>query len=405
MIYGLTQSGFRTKLYEDIFDEMKEEFLKDFPSANTRDDNPAIIFLKVTAMQAARLWESLESVYNSKYVSTATGVSLDFLCKTIGISRRGKTNATGKVKVRNISSETIELPNKLVFESEYGTKYESINFTGVTLDKDNRGICEVEVKSIGEGEKYNLEKGRIKSLLGSVGNKVEVTNQEAILGGQDIERDYELRQRYYESVSKSGGANLKSIVAAVQQNTGAKKVVGLENDKDEIDKETNLPPHSIEIIVSGGDSKEIAETIYKKKSAGVRTCGFIETISGSKVVLEPAEPIIIDGNEVRFTRATSSELLIAITLDVDKDKFFSDYEKVIKKNLQNYINSIEMGGIINANQMSAQLYIGTEGILKSDLKFGFGKADNNEDIKLGLRSLPIIKENSIKIEFKLGIGG
>lgn len=394
MIYGLTQNGFRTKLYEDIFEEMKEEFLKDFPSANTRDDNPAIIFLKVSAMQAARLWESIESVYNSKYVSTAKGFSLDFLCKTIGISRRGKTPARGKVNIVSKNNAVVNLPNKLIFESEYGTKYESVNFGGIVLDNTNNFACEVEVKSVDLGDKYNLEKGRIKNIIGSY--EVEVTNNNPIIGGQDVERDYELRQRYYDSVSKSGGANLKSIVAAVKQNTGAEKVVGLENDKDITDSKTNLPAHSVEIIVTGGDSKEIAETIYMKKSAGVRTCGFKEVYEGNNIVLQPTEPVMIDGNEIRFTRATPSELFVDIALTVDKDKFFSNHEEIIMKNLKEYIDSIEMGGLISANQMLAQIYIETDGIKNSEISFGFDKTNlGKTDIELGMRSLPIIKENSI----------
>ncbi len=390
MIYGLTQNGFRTKLYEDIFEEMKEEFLKDFPSANTRDDNPAIIFLKVSAMQAARLWESLESVYNSKYVSTAKGFSLDFLCKTIGISRRGKTPARGKVNIISKNNAVVNLPNKLIFESEYGTKYESVNFGGIVLDNTNNFACEVEVKSVDLGDKYNLEKGRIKNIIGSY--EVEVTNNNPIIGGQDVEKDYELRQRYYDSVSKSGGANLKSIVAAVKQNTGAEKVVGLENSLDTHNEITNLPPHSVELIVKGGSDNDIANTIYQKKSAGVKSCGFDSLGNENKA-------IIIDGNEIRFTRPAVIELKVEVQLEVDSTKYSSEYTNIVKNNIYDYINSIEIGGVISYNKLLSKIYQNIDGIVNSLLIFGkLGEILGKKDIKVGIREFGSINKENIKIE-------
>ncbi len=390
MIYGLTQNGFRTKLYEDIFEEMKEEFLKDFPSANTRDDNPAIIFLKVSAMQAARLWESLESVYNSKYVSTAKGFSLDFLCKTIGISRRGKTPARGKVNIISKNNAVVNLPNKLILESEYGTKYESVNFGGIVLDNSNNFACEVEVKSVDLGDKYNLEKGRIKNIIGSY--EVEVTNNNPIIGGQDVEKDYELRQRYYDSVSKSGGANLKSIVAAVKQNTGAEKVVGLENSLDTHNEITNLPPHSVELIVKGGSDNDIANTIYKKKSAGVKSCGFDSLGNENKA-------IVIDGNEIRFTRPAVIELKVEVQLEVDSAKYSSEYTNIVKNNIYDYINSIEIGGVISYNKLLSKIYQNIDGIVNSLLIFGkLGEILGKKDIKVGIREFGSINKENIKIE-------
>ena len=69
---------------------------------------------------------------------------------------------------------------------------------------------------------------------------------------------------------------IESIVGELLNNIeNVESASGYENDTDYVDSR-GLPPHSIEIIVEGGDNSEIAQAILRRKAGGIQTYGSIE---------------------------------------------------------------------------------------------------------------------------------
>ena len=84
---------------------------------------------------------------------------------------------------------------------------------------------------------------------------------------------------------------------------------GYENDTDDTDEE-GRPPHSVEIIVDGGDETSIASIILDKKAAGIQTFGSITV----NVATEYGDSI-----PVSFNRPEYIYVWMKVTLDGKKD--------------------------------------------------------------------------------------
>ncbi|MDX7085945.1 baseplate J/gp47 family protein, partial [Serratia marcescens] len=99
-----------------------------------------------------------------------------------------------------------------------------------------------------------------------------VTNPAAATAGRKVETDAELRQRQAKSVAIPSLTVLDGIMGAVAKLDGVERYRGYENDTS-VEDANGLPPHSISLVVAGGDAAAIAKTIATKKTPGGGTYG------------------------------------------------------------------------------------------------------------------------------------
>jgi hypothetical protein len=95
--------------------------------------------------------------------------------------------------------------------------------------------------------------------------------------GEPIETDPEVRVRQSRSVALPAITILESIYASVAALTGVVRLKAYENDTDSTNDDT-LPPHSISLVINGGDVAQIAQTIALEKSPGTSTYGSTSTV-------------------------------------------------------------------------------------------------------------------------------
>jgi len=102
-----------------------------------------------------------------------------------------------------------------------------------------------------------------------------VNNLLAGIPGRKAESDTELRIRFAEALTSGGGGSLSSICAELLDKVDSVIFAkGYENRTSaEVD---GRPPHSFEIVVSGGNENEIAQKIWDLKPAGIQTVGNTE---------------------------------------------------------------------------------------------------------------------------------
>ena len=82
-----------------------------------------------------------------------------------------------------------------------------------------------------------------------------------------------MRLRREQSLQVTGAGTLPSIVARLQDDvSGVTTVKGYENRTDVIDV-SGRPPHSIEMVVEGGDDQDIIDTLWLVKGGGIQTFG------------------------------------------------------------------------------------------------------------------------------------
>lgn len=138
-----------------------------------------------------------------------------------------------------------------------------------------------------------------------------VSNNAAAYVGRDAETDISLRQRWSSSLYDRASAMIEAIVAAVFANVdGVLTCRGYTNDTDAKDAE-GRPPHSIEIVVDGGEPDAIAAQIWKNKAGGIDTFG---STTG----------IVIDSQGVRrtmnFNRPQPVKIWLKVTIGQNPDE-------------------------------------------------------------------------------------
>ncbi len=99
-----------------------------------------------------------------------------------------------------------------------------------------------------------------------------VTNPVAATEGRPVETDAQLRQRQALSVALPSRSVMEGLHGALASLNGVTRVKTLDNDTDEADA-NGVPAHNIAVVIDGGDSAEIANTIAQKKAPGVPTWG------------------------------------------------------------------------------------------------------------------------------------
>jgi uncharacterized phage protein gp47/JayE len=99
-----------------------------------------------------------------------------------------------------------------------------------------------------------------------------VTNPLAASVGRETETDEELRLRFRNTKFERSSNILDSMYSALNNLDNVQSVTVYENDTDITDV-NGLPEHSYMAVVLGGESEEIAETIWKNKPAGITGVG------------------------------------------------------------------------------------------------------------------------------------
>ena len=159
-----------------------------------------------------------------------------------------------------------------------------------------------------------------------------VNNPAAATAGAPVEKDSELRGRQAISTAIPSQTPLEATKGAVARLSGVTRSAGYENDTNETD-ERGIPAHSIAVVAEGGDTAQIAEAIFAKKTPGCGTYG-TTTVSVRDEYGEPSQ--------IRFFRATDMPVYARVTLRA-LSGYLSSTGDTIRKNLAAYINTLGIG--------------------------------------------------------------
>ena len=264
------------------------------------------------------------AAYNSFSPSTAQGNGLSNLVKINGIKRNEIVRSTVDVMLTGVAGTTIN--NGVVADSN------NINWAlPATVTIPDAG--QITVTAVCQ------KVGNINAAIGSV-NKIQtatygwqsVTNPTVAVEGNPIESDAELRVRQSISVALPSQTMFEGIVGSVANLTGVKRIKGYENDTSVPDS-NGIPGHTIALIVEGGDTTTIAQTIAEKKTPGTGTFGSISTALFDSVG---------SSHIIKFSRPT--EAVIKVNLSIHGEPGFSaGVVPTIKQSIVDYLNSLQIG--------------------------------------------------------------
>ena len=367
-MFGLSEKGFKRKLYSDIEDDLfiraKNMFGEDI---NLSERSPLGIFLRVIAWSLSLIWQVAEKTYHQGHLNEAEGLSLDYVCEKADIYRFPALKATGEVKFTGKAGKKIYKGFKAATNNN--VVYETVEEVQISTD----GTVKAKVICTQLGDIGNVDANTINTIINPELDIDTVNNTERFLSGREVETDDELRERYKLSFIASGKATMNAIIAHLLKIPTLKGYKVLENDTMEV--KNNMQPKSIKVIVLGGTDEEIGRAIFESKAAGIQTNGNISYIATDNLGYK---------HEIKFSRATEVSIFAKINITFNITAINKDaLKKEVISKFKKYLRSINMGDTVILSKIISA-------IVSSDIK--------DVDVMIGKSSASLAKSNIILLD-------
>jgi hypothetical protein len=146
--------------------------------------------------------------------------------------------------------------------------------------------------------------------------------------GLPVEKDATLRTRQSKSTALPAMTIMEGIFAAVDAINGVTDLATYQND-DDIADANGMPPHSIAVVVQGGDVNQVASAIALKKAPGTKTNGTTSVL----VVDNKGVP-----NIIRFYELIPVALTMIITIH-PLTGYVSTTGDTLKQTVADFVNN------------------------------------------------------------------
>ena len=335
--YGLTNKGFKRKRYIDILQDKESRARELFgENVNLSERSPMGLFIRLNAWEESRAWQVAEDVYLSRFIDYAEGAMLDLACEFIGITRTPALRATGEVVFTGENGTTI--PEGFLIETEDEIQFETTEVAEID------GDTTVDIIAVDPGSEGNVPASAITEIVNPTSGIDTVNNPEAIDGGEDREKDHELRERYKRSVAQPGSSTTASIEATLLDMEDVEDAYVRENDTEaEVD---GVPAKSIYPLVFGGAASDIAKAIYGVKAGGIRSHGTDETVT--------VEDSMGNEHTIGFDRPDQIDIYYNVQLETD-DNFPTDGLDQVQDKILAYTNALRMGDDVIYTRVIAEI--------------------------------------------------
>jgi uncharacterized phage protein gp47/JayE len=159
-----------------------------------------------------------------------------------------------------------------------------------------------------------------------------VTNPAAASKGDPVESDAQLRRRQSNSTMIPSQSVMEGIVGAVASVEGVARYRGYENYTATTNGD-GIPSHSISVVVEGGNSTTIAETIANKKTVGTGTYGTTSVTVYDRYGVP---------NAIKFYRPTQATIGVEVSLTA-RAGYLSTTVPLIQAAIADYLQGLEIG--------------------------------------------------------------
>lgn len=320
----IDQSGLHMPSYLDIRDDLIAEMKSIYgDDVYLGDDSQDYQLISAFASKMNDCVAFLEMVYNSYNVKTAVGTTLDNVVKLNGIERKAASYSTVELSITGTIGTIIR--NGVVSDGTHRWILDDTEFTITASPITTSATCE--------------EIGAIEAVPHSISEIVNVTrgwlsvdNPNRAAVGEPVETDANLRIRQSLSVASPSVNMVESLYAGIValENVSTCKIY--DNDTHTTDV-NGIPPHSVSCVVEGGNSQDIAKTIYLRKGPGTGTYGTTSEVVQIETGLS---------HTINFYRPT--DLSVDVQISITRSNLYtSDTETKIKEAISDYFKNITIG--------------------------------------------------------------
>ena len=263
----LTETGIQIERLNDIVKRFEDGFKQIYGqnidlSPNTPDGQ----MVGMLAQIKMDIEELAENIYRQLDPDVATGTWLEQRVAYAGLTRRGASYSYLRSAILTGDPYT-NIYDGLVVSDINKTRW--ILTSPVQLDDNGSARADFRSENLGE---FNIGKNTSLTIetvtLGL--NSVSIVSDSEV--GVEEETDQELRERFLKLRNRTAQNSAESIESKIAALPDVKHVKVIENNTGETDS-NNVKPHTINVIVDGGDAESISRVIYNNKGAGVGVQG------------------------------------------------------------------------------------------------------------------------------------
>lgn len=321
----INKTGFHMPTYIDIRDKLIEDAKAIFgQDIYLGEDSQDYQWIATVSEKIYDAFQIAQFVYNNRGPGEAIGSALDGIIKINGIKRKSHTYSKCIVTISGLKDTKIK--------------------NGIVADKGNilwNLPSEVVIPEAGQIDVLATcsipgpivsAPGDLTGIYNPIYGWNGAYNTKSAELGSYIEDDSQLRVRQSQSAAQASSTLLEGTSGAVAQIKNVTRSVVYENDTNLVN-EKGLPPHSITVVVEGGDIEKIAEAIWIHKGPGCFTNGdVIVNVTDTKGQITP----------IRFFRPSYVDMEVTVNIK-QLNGYTTETTENIKKNLQTYLNSMETG--------------------------------------------------------------
>lgn len=351
----LDSNGFTRPQYETIVVDLTAKWQELFGSdSDTSAHSVAGVLIRLMAFFLDLIYKLAEKVYNSQYLSTATGVSLDKIASNFGLYRNPAEQAIVDLSFTGTPGFVI-LAGKM-FKTTDGKIYQLGSDVLLSASGTGAGTA----YAMETGAQYNVPANAITSQVEPTSDIFTVTNPQAVENGANIETDAELAHRVRLANDTKPSSPVNGVISAVMEVPGVKSVQVVTNNTMAVDSYGN-PAKTIHVYVDGGEEMKIADALFNSVSAGILMVG-----SHTEAMTDAAG---FSGNVVAFDYATKETIFVTVDVTTNND-FEIDGVDQVKKAVNDYLGSVPMGGTVRFSYLYKYIYDNVNGIVVATVKIG-----------------------------------
>lgn len=261
-------------------------------SSRLTDRNPGSVTATLGesfAREYAVLHKQMQMIYESAFVDTSTGSSLDHVAALLGLDRKDAKFAGGEVLFRRTTPAEgdITIPSGTVVSTDQGQNFET---TDKRILRKGQLSVTAAVRAQVEGPAGKVDAGAIKNINRPIFGIESGTNEAATFFATEKETDEELRRRIKGTLERAGKATLDSIKFSLIE-----EIPGINEGNVQV-TETADTPGRVEVKFGLGSTVEpdlvrrIEETIFNARPAGVRVVHNLPSRSGIATTTNGAAP-------------------------------------------------------------------------------------------------------------------
>jgi uncharacterized phage protein gp47/JayE len=317
---GITAPGF-SEILAYLKSQYQAIFGADVYLGNDSQDGQ---FLAIVSQALADCNAAAVAVYNAFSPATAQGNGLSSVVKINGLSRALPSSSSCDVTIVGVAGTAIT--NGQVTDTN-GNAWSLP--PSVTIPTGGSITVTATCAQAGAIAANAATLTKIKT---PVYGWQTVSNADPAIPGSPVEADAALRVRQSRSVAAPSITIFEGVMASIASIAGVTRSRGYENATAATDG-NGVTARSVAILVEGGNSLTIAQTIAKKITPGTPTVGAI-----SNTIIDASG----SSRAVNFARPTNATIHVALTVKA-LTGWSTDIEPIIAQAIADYLNALPIG--------------------------------------------------------------